>query len=125
MSDLIVVGFHGTHRAAEILDELQHLNDEWAIDLRDGVAAYRRENGKLRVESSVNPTEKEGAGLGATLGLLVGGLLAAPFTAGVTAAAAAAAIGVIAVTGGTIGAAIGADDAFDWKDRFCITDDFV
>jgi len=50
MSDLIVVGFHGKHRAAEVLDQLQDLDSEWTIDLEDGVAAYRRDNGKFRVE---------------------------------------------------------------------------
>jgi uncharacterized membrane protein len=83
MSDLIVVGFHGKHRAAEVLDQLQQLDDKWVIDLEDGVAAYRRDNGKLRVDQSLTLTGKQGGTLGATLGLLVGGLLAAPFTGGV------------------------------------------
>ena len=38
MSELIVVGFHGKHRAAEVLDQLQELNETWAVDLKDGVA---------------------------------------------------------------------------------------
>jgi uncharacterized membrane protein len=125
MSELIVVGFHGTHRAAEVLDQLQQLNEDWTVDLQDGVAAYRRDNGKLRVEQSMNPTGKEGAGMGATLGLMVGAILAAPFTAGASAAAAAAVIGTGAATAGTLGAAMGADDAIDWKERFGISDDFV
>jgi uncharacterized membrane protein len=125
MSELIAVGFHGKHRAAEVLDELQRLNEDWIIDLEDGVAAYRRENGTLRVEQSLNPTGKEGAGLGGTFGLLVGALLAAPFTAGASAAAAAAAIGASAVATGTLGAAFGAADATDWKEEYGISDDFV
>lgn len=125
MSDLIVVGFHGKHRAAEVLDQLQQLDDEWVIDLEDGVAAYRRDNGKLRVEQSLNLTGKQGGTLGATLGILVGGLLAAPFTAGVSAGAAAAAIGSSAVAVGSIGAVAGSDDAIDWKERFGISDEFV
>ena len=126
MSELIVVGFHGKHRAAEVLDQLQRLEDEWTIELEDGVAAYRRDNGKFRVEQSLNFTGKEGAGFGGAIGLMVGALLAAPFTAGAsTAAAAAAAIGTGAVGGGTVGAALGASDAIDWKERFGISDDFV
>ena len=125
MNDLIVVGFHGKHRAAEVLDELENMSADWTIDLQDGVAAYRRDNGRLRIESSLNPTEKEGVGLGGAFGLLVGGLLAAPFTAGASAAAAATAIGATAVGGGAMGAAIGGEDAFDWKGRFGISDDFV
>ena len=125
MSDLIVVGFHGKHRAAEVLDQLQQLDEDWVIDLEDGVAAYRRDNGKLRVEQSLNLTGKQGGTLGATLGLMVGALFAAPFTAGASAAAAATAIGVNAATLGTIGGALGNADAVDWKERFGISDDFV
>jgi uncharacterized membrane protein len=125
MSELIVVGFHGKHRAAEVLDQLQQLNEEWTIDLEDGVAAYRRDNGKLRVEESLNFTGKEGAGFGGAMGAIFGALLAAPFTAGASTAVAAAAIGSNAAAVGTMGAALGADDAIDWKERFGISDDFV
>ena len=125
MSELIVVGFHGKHRAAEVLDQLQQLEDDWIVDLEDGVAAYRRENGKLRVEQSLNLTGKQGGTLGAMLGILVGGLLAAPFTGGVSAGAAAAAIGSSAAAVGSIGAVAGADDAIDWKERYGISDEFV
>jgi uncharacterized membrane protein len=96
-----------------VLDQLQQLNEDWVIDLEDGVAAYRRDNGKLRVEQSLNLTGKQGGTLGATLGLMVGALFAAPFTAGASAAAAATAIGVNAATLGTIGGAFGNADAVD------------
>jgi len=49
MAELVVVGFHGKRRAAEALDELQRLSDDWAIELQEGVAVYRRDNGKLRM----------------------------------------------------------------------------
>jgi len=125
MSDLIVVGYHGKHRAAEVLDQLQQLDSEWTIDLEDGVAAYRRENGRFRVEQSLNFTGKEGATLGATIGLAVGAVLAAPFTGGASTAIAAMAIGTSAATAGTIGGVVGADHAVDWKERFGISDEFV
>ena len=125
MSELIVVGYHGKHRAAEVLEQLQRLNDDWAVELQDGVAAYRRDDGKLRVEQSLNFTGKEGAGFGGALGLILGALIAAPFTAGASTAVAAAAIGTNAATVGALGAMAGADDAVDWKERFGISDDFV
>jgi len=124
MAELVVVGFHGKRRAAEVLDELQRLSDDWAIELQEGVAVYRRDNGKLRMEASLNPSGNEGAGIGGGLGLLVGAILAAPFTAGTSAAVAAATIGASAATGATIGAVIG-EDALDWKGRFGISDEFV
>jgi uncharacterized membrane protein len=125
MSDLIVVGFHGKHRAAEVLEQLQHLDDEWVINLEDAVAVYRRDNGKLRIEQSLALTGRQGGTLGAMVGILVGGLIAAPFTGGVSAGAAAAAIGSSAMAMGSLGAVVGDDDATDWKDRFGISDDFV
>ena len=125
MNSLIVVGFHGKHRAAEVLDQLAYLNEAWVIDLADAVAVYRRDNGTLRIDESLTPTEAEGAGVGASLGILVGAMLAAPFTAGASTAAAATALGVGAVSGGTVGAVAGGTDAYDWKAEFGISDDFV
>lgn len=125
MNNLIVVGFHGKHRAAEVLDQLERLHEAWVIDLEDAVAVYRRDNGTLRMDESLTPTEAEGVGVGASLGILVGAMLAAPFTAGASAAAAATALGVGAVSGGTVGAIAGGTDAYDWKEQFGISDDFV
>lgn len=125
MKDLIVVQFQGKHRAAEVLEELQGLSEEWTIGLDDAVAAYRTDDGKLRVDQSVEPTAKEGGMAGGLIGGLLGALIAAPFTAGVSTAAAAAAVGAGALSFGAIGAAAGDVDASDWKDRYGVSDDFV
>jgi uncharacterized membrane protein len=125
MAELIVVGFEGKYRAAEVLEQLEQLNATWALDLKDAVAAYRTDGGKLRIDGSVQPTSKEEAAGGALLGSLFGALLIAPFTAGVSAAAAAAAIGAGAVTLGATGAVIGADDAAEYKREFGISEEFV
>jgi uncharacterized membrane protein len=123
--NLIVVGFHGKHRASEVLGQLEQLTYDWSLDLKDAVAAYRTDDGRLRVDQSVQPTTKEGAGYGVFIGGLIGALLAAPFTAGLSAAAAAATLGVGAATAGSIGGAIGADDADTFKQEYGISDDFV
>ena len=115
MQDLIAVGFPGIHRAAEVLDRAQALDAEATIDLADAVAVYRADDGRLRVDRSVQPTSREGAALGGLMGALLGGVLAAPFTAGVSAAAAAAALGAGALGFGTVGAAVGSTDASEWK----------
>ena len=125
MAELVVVGFEGKHRAAEVLDQLEVLNDQWTIDLKDAVAVYRTDDGRLRLDRSVQPTTGEGAAGGALLGAIIGALLLAPFTGGVSAAAAAGAMGIGAVTFGLSGAAIGAEDAANFKDEFGISDDFV
>ena len=125
MRDLIVVGFPGKHRAAEVLGQLLQLNEEWTIDLADAVAVYRTDDGRLRIDQSVQPTTAEGGAMGGLLGALLGGILAAPFTAGASAAAAATAVGVGAVSLGTVGAAAGAIDAEDWKEEYGVSEDFV
>lgn len=125
MSELMVIGFEGKHRAAEVLNQLQDMDLSFKIDLNDAVAVYRTDDGKLRVDQSVQPTTKEGAAWGAFVGATIGAILLAPVTLGSSAAVAAAAIGTGALTGGVTGAAIGADDADTWKRTYGISDDFV
>ena len=127
MRDLIVVGFEGTRRAAEVLSRLLELNADWAIDLQleDAVAVYRTPKGKLRVDGSMQPTSKDGAALGGITGVLLGSLIAAPFTAGASVAAAAAAVGSSALTLGATGAVLGSGDAMEDKDRYGLSEDFV
>jgi len=56
---------------------------------------------------------------------MIGALLAAPFTAGLSTAAAAATLGAGAATMGSVGGAIGADDAESFKREYGISDEFV
>jgi uncharacterized membrane protein len=127
MRGLTVVGFQGTHRASEVLNQLLDLNADWTIplNLRDAVAVYRTKDGRLRVDESVQITSKEGAAGGGLVGAMIGGLLAAPFTGGASAAVAAAAIGTGALTLGATGAVIGYEDASEMKERYGISEDFV
>ena len=127
MAHLTVVGFQGTHRAAEVLNQLLDLNASWTSDLylRDAVAVYRTGDGRLRVDESVQVTSKEGAVSGGLIGAMLGALLAAPFTGGASAAVAGAAIGTGAVTLGATGAVIGYEDAAEMKERYGISEDFV
>lgn len=125
MAELMVVGFEGKHRGAEVLNQLESLSDSWAIDLKDAVAVYRGGDGRLHVDKSVQTTTREGAAWGAIIGGLIGALIVAPFTAGASVAAAAAAVGTGAAALGLTGAAFGADDAAQWKETTGISDDFV
>ena len=125
MAQLIVVGFKkDMYRASEVLGQLMSLNETWAVDLHDAVAAYRDYDGKLRVDSSYQMTTGEGAGWGGVLGSLIGLTLAIPFTGGATAPAAGA-LAAGALAGGALGAGAGALDASWWKDEFGIPDEFV
>ena len=123
--NLIVIGFKGPRRASEVLSELQKLDDSWVVDLKDGVSAYRTDDGELRIDQSVQATRGQGADLGLIAGALLGGLLAAPFTGGLSAATAAGAVGAGTLGGAIGGAAAGAEDATDFKRRYGISDEFV
>jgi uncharacterized membrane protein len=125
MHNLIAVGFHNQYRAAEVLNELWRMNDDWVVELDDAVAVYRDRHGKLRYQQSVPHTVGEGAAVGALWGSLLGILLAAPFTVGASAAAGAGPVAAGALAGGSLGVAGGALDAAWWKDTFGIPDDFV
>ena len=125
MAELIVVGFSGTYRAAEVLEELEAMNAARWIHLDDAVAVYRSSDGRLRVDGSVRPTTKDGAIGGAALGGLLGALLLAPLTAGTSAPLVAAAIGSGATSFGVAGAVAGANEAQRWKQSAGITEDFV
>ena len=123
MAELIVVGFkQDMHRASEVLNTLQALNDTWVIDLNDGVAVYRDYKGRLRVDQSFGMTTGQGAVWGALVGGIVGSLVAAPVAA---VAGATAAFAAGSVSGVALGATVGAIDADQWKQDFGIGEDFV
>ena len=125
MAELMVVGFDGTHRAAEVLDQVLGLSARWKIRLEDGVAVYRTRSGRLRLDQSIRATPGEGAALGGLLGVMLGALLAAPFTAGASAAVAASAVATGGVVLGATGALFGADDAERFKEESGLTEEFV
>ena len=125
MQDLIAVGFPGTHRAAEVLRQMQSLDAKGMIDLADAVAVYRTEDGRLRVDRSVEVTSKAGAALGGLIGAMLGSVIAAPLTAGASVAAAVTAVGVGALGFGSAGAVVGATDAAEWKAKYGVPEEFV
>ena len=126
MAEMIVVGFKkDMYRASEVLNRLQDLNSDWAVDLKDAVAVYRDYSGKLRIDQSYEMTTGEGAAWGGLWGALIGAMLAIPFTGGASAAVAASAVAAGAFGGTAVGAGLGAIDADSWKEAFGISDDFV
>jgi uncharacterized membrane protein len=125
MYELVAVAFDGKRRASEVLEQLQALNADWTINLHDAVAVYRTDDGRLRVDQSVQPTSGKGAAMGGLLGGLLGAVIAAPFTAGASTVAAVSLIGVGAVGFGLPGAVAGAAEAHDWKELYGVPDEFV
>jgi uncharacterized membrane protein len=123
MAELIVVGFKkDMYRASEVLNTLEGLHENWAVDLHDAVAVYRDYQGKLRVDQSYQLTTREGAAVGGLFGSIIGALLVAPFTGGLSAGIV---LGMGAFSGGVFGAAAGAIRASDRKEDYGISEDFV
>jgi uncharacterized membrane protein len=123
--ELIAVRFEEKARASEVLGQLQALDAYRTIELRDAVAVYRTDDGKLHLDQSVQPDKWTGAAKGGLVGALVGALLAIPFTAGGSAAAAAAAAGAGALGLGIPGAALGAGGARPWREAHGIPEHFA
>lgn len=125
MSNLIVVGFKkDLFRASQVLNQLNELDADWVIELRDAVAVYRDYNGKLHVDQNY-VTTGEGAAWGGLWGSLIGLTLAIPFTAGASAAVAAGTVAAGALGGGALGAVGGALDVEWWRDTVGISEDFI
>ena len=123
MAELIVVAFEGIHRASEVIEQLGWLNPP--ADLKDAVAVFRTEDGRLHVAETTQPTRKDGATLGAVVGAILGAIITAPLTGGASTGVAATAIGTGALALGAAGAEVGGKDAKDWKEKFGISEEFV
>lgn len=125
MRELIVVGFPGKHRASVVLGQLQSMGLDWVTEVADAVAAYRMDDGRLRLDRSIDLTPREKGWAGGLLGALLAALLVAPFTAGASTAAATGAISASALAGGALGGAAGASEDERWKEQHGITNDFL
>ncbi|MGK2926248.1 MAG: DUF1269 domain-containing protein [Lysobacterales bacterium] len=108
MKTLIAVIYkHQPDAAAQTLNRLHDLEDEYLIDLHDAVIVRRNDKGKLTLQQSVN-LASTGAWSGSFWGILIGLIFAGP-------------LGLI--VGGVAGAGIGAL-AGHFSD-FGINDDFI
>ena len=125
MSNMIVVGSQGEHRAVEVLDQLLHLQERSSFELDDAVAVRCTRLGHLRIEQSLTPTSSQGAAFGAAIGAIVGALVVAPLTLGASAGIAATAVGVYAGLGGVVGGGVAAEDAKIDKNDHGISEAFV
>lgn len=125
MHDLVVVTFPNKATAAAALEACLQLAYDGTIDLFDAVAARRTEDGRLRIEGSVQPTPREEGTWGAVLGSFVGAILAGAFTAGAGFAPAVAAAAAGGLGLGALGADAGAESAELAKKKHGLPEDFI
>jgi len=125
MHDLVVVKFPNKNTASAALESCLQLAYDGSIDLFDAVAAHRTDDGRLRIDGSVQPTPREEGTLGAVFGGFLGAILAGAFTAGAGFAPAVAAAAAGSLGAGAVGAELGADSAEKGKDKYGLPEDFV
>ena len=125
MHDLVVVKFPHKGTASAALESCLQLAYNGHIDLFDAVAARRTDDGRLRIDGSVQPTPREEGTWGAVFGGFLGAIVAGAFTAGAGFAPAAAAAAAGGIGAGAIGADLGADSAEKSKTKHGLSDDFV
>jgi uncharacterized membrane protein len=125
MNSLIVVGYQGKHRAAEVLSQLEHLQHRPTFELIDALAVYRTNSGRLRIDHSTNPTKVLGGAFGSVIGALIGALVALPFTAGASLTVAASTIAASTTMLGAVGGGVGAEEARTFQNQHGIPEDFV
>lgn len=78
MSDktsFVVISYSGWHTASEALSVLKTLAKENEITIRDAVAVFKDEDGKIRLYEGGGKTLRKGAIAGGAAGLIVGVLL--------------------------------------------------
>jgi uncharacterized membrane protein len=71
----VVISYSGWHTAADALSVLKTLAKEDEISIRDAVAVYKDEDGKIRLYKGAGKTQRKGVIAGGTAGLIVGVLL--------------------------------------------------
>lgn len=77
MNTLIAVSFDTKTEAAEVLNRLGNLQNEYLLDLEDAVVVVREDDGKVRIKQSVDLTAG-GALYGGLWGSLIGLIFAGP-----------------------------------------------
>lgn len=77
MNKLIAVSFNDKGQAAQVLNKLMSLQQDYLLDLEDAVVVVRDDDGKVKIRQSVDLTA-EGALRGGLWGSLIGLLLGGP-----------------------------------------------
>ena len=80
MSDLVAFVFKDQFRAPEVLNELRRRDWNWVKDLDEAVAVTVNEDGKTRVQLSVDPSTRDGTSWARLWGSLLSSTLFMPLT---------------------------------------------
>lgn len=90
MSDIGIITFHDENKANEVLESLKSLEKEKLLTLEDAVVLTKGDDGKIKVDQTMEATAKKGAVAGGAVGVMVGFILGGPIGGALVGAAAGA-----------------------------------
>ena len=98
MSTLVVIGYDDQHKAADVRLALVKLQKEYLIDLEDAVVAFKKPDGKVKLNHAINLTAA-GAISGGFWGSLIGLIFLNPLLGAAVGAGAGAISGALTDVG--------------------------
>lgn len=125
MSELIVLVFRDEYRAPEVLNELRRRSWEWVSDLDDAVALTLHEDGRAKVQLSIDPSTREAAAWARMWGSLLRITLFIPLTELMVEVADDVVLSSGALAGLRRGQQVAIPDARWWKECLRLPEDFI
>jgi uncharacterized membrane protein len=124
VSELLVVGFPDTHRAAQVAYELQRIDPRWTSELALAVTIAWQDDGRLLIHQTVDPAAHESAAWSGLWAALIREALLVPNTDRLPAASRAA---QAALAGGEAGPAPAPPSLPPswWVERLGIPEEFM
>lgn len=125
MSELIVFVFRDEYRAPEVLNELRRRDWDWVADLDDALAVTLNRKGKVKVQLSIDLSNKRAVASARMWGSLLAATLIAPWTDAMTEAAAQLKLASGALSNAGQNSEAITPKASWWKESLKLDDDFL
>ncbi len=90
MSDIGIITFPDENKAKEVLKSLKKLEKEKLLKLEDAAVLTKGEDGKIKVDQTLDATAKKGAISGGAIGVVIGTMVGGPIGGALVGAAAGA-----------------------------------
>jgi uncharacterized membrane protein len=125
MSELVISGFPDVLRAAQVVTELQRMDQRWADELEHAVAVAYQEDGRLLVQQTIDPAAEDNVAWSGLWAALIRETLMVVATEGIPAASSAAQQAVAGNRPGIIGADAKAQRPSWWAEEIGLPAEFM